>query len=96
MTRDEIIAAYTTGQRTFSWASLSGANLSGANLYEAKNIICAGTDPRGYRFIGVKHETTWTIRAGCRWFTMAEAVAHWTAKNNKDALARLAVIAAHD
>jgi len=34
--------------------------------------------------------------AGCRWFTLNEATAHWTAKNNRDALARIAAIASHD
>jgi hypothetical protein len=32
------------------------------------------------------------ILAGCRWFTVSEAVAHWNAKGNRDALARVALI----
>jgi hypothetical protein len=74
------------------WANLSKANLveanlQGANLTDAKGIICLGTDPRGYRFVGVRHDDGWRISAGCRWFTIDEAKTHW--KNNSDALARI-------
>ena len=75
-------------------ANLHGANLHGANLTYATGIVCAGTDRRGYRFVGVLHADGWRVAAGCRWFTMPEAVAHWTARGNHDALARLAVIQA--
>ncbi len=75
-------------------ANLSEANLHGADLRGAKGIVCAGTDRRGYRFVGVLHADGWRVAAGCRWFTVPEAVAHWTAKGNHDALARLAVIQA--
>ena len=76
-----------------SGANLSHANLSGANLSRATGVVDAGTDPRGYRFIGVRHDDGWRIAAGCRWFTILEAKAHW--KNNPDALARLNVIEAN-
>jgi uncharacterized protein YjbI with pentapeptide repeats len=75
-----------------SGANLSGANLSGANLSGANGAIDAGTDPRGYRFIGVLYDDGIRVLAGCRWFTHAEAVAHWTAKGNRDALARVALL----
>jgi uncharacterized protein YjbI with pentapeptide repeats len=73
-------------------AYLNGANLRGANLTGAIGIVCAGYDPRGYRFVGVRHDGEWTVAAGCRWFTIAEAKDHWA--NNRDALARVAVIEA--
>ena len=73
-------------------ANLDGANLDGARLVGARGIICAGTEPRGYRFLGVRHADQWYVAAGCRWFTIPQAVAHWTQKDNKDALARVGVI----
>ena len=75
-------------------ADLASANLASADLASATGIVCAGTDRRGYRFVGVLHVDGWRVAAGCRWFTLPEAVAHWTAKGNHDALARLAVIQA--
>ena len=68
------------------------ADLSGANLSGAIGAICAGTDPRGYRFVGIAHPDGPRIAAGCRWFTVAEARDHWA--NNRDALARVALIEA--
>jgi len=79
-------------------ANLSGANLSGANLSEADlrraNITGAKgiyllpvQDPRGYSW---PHAILcsggqWRIRAGCRFFTIPEARAHWgeTYKGNR-------------
>ena len=75
-------------------ANLASADLASADLASATGIVCAGTDRRGYRFVGVLHVDGWRVAAGCRWFTLPEAVAHWTAKGNHDALARLAVIQA--
>jgi hypothetical protein len=72
-------------------ANLRGANLRGAGLRGANGIICAGHDGRGYRFTG--HAIAGNllrILAGCRWFTMRDAVAHW--QSNRDALARVDVI----
>ena len=74
-------------------ANLSGANLSEANLRGAKGaFICAGYDNRGYRFTGHLTDKAVYVLAGCRWFTIEQAVIHWTEKNNKDALARVALI----
>jgi len=73
-------------------ARLDGASLVGARLVGAMGIICAGTDPREYRFLGVQHDDQWYVAVGCRWFTIPQAIAHWTAKDNKDALARVGVI----
>ena len=72
-------------------AVLRHAVLTGAVLTGAVGIIDAGQDPRGYRFVGVRHTDGWRVAAGCRWFTIAEARAHWGIKN-RDALARVSVI----
>ena len=73
-------------------ASLDGARLVGARLDGASGIICAGFDPGGYRFLGVRHADQWYVAAGFRWFTIPAAIAHWTAAKNRDALARVGVI----
>ena len=73
-------------------ADLIGADLRGANLSDAGGLVCCGYDRRGYRFVGVKqNDVPFRILAGCRWFTLKEAVDHWTRKNNRDALARVRV-----
>lgn len=76
-------------------ADLSKAYLPNANLTGAIGVICAGTDRRGYRFVGVKHEDGWRVAAGCRWFTIPEAIEHWTKKDNRDALSRVNTIIAN-
>ena len=72
-------------------ADLTGANLHKANLTDttfarvanitdscsAIGIIDAGTDSRGYRWVAVQHDDGPRIYAGCRWFTLSEAHAHW-------------------
>jgi uncharacterized protein YjbI with pentapeptide repeats len=73
-------------------ANLADANLFGATLSGAIGVICAGIDPRGYRFVGVMHDDGPHVAAGCRWFTLAKARAHWA--TNPDALARVELIAA--
>lgn len=86
-------------------ANLRRADLGGADLREVKlreanlsgaiNAVCLGYDQRGYRFVGIRHDGGWCISAGCRWFTMPQAIEHWTDKGNKDALARVAILQAH-
>ena len=81
------------------YADLSSANLSGANLRGAycRNVIGyldLGFDNRGYHFRAVLHDDGWRINAGCRWFTVAEALSHWSAKRNLDALARVDIVRA--
>jgi len=76
-------------------ADLYGADLSRANLSWAGGALSLGQDPRGYWFTAIEHADGWRILAGCRWFTVPEAVAHWTKIGNKDALARVAIVAAH-
>ena len=73
-----------------SGANLSGANLRNANLSGTAGVIDAGHDPRGYRFAGVRHDGGWRVSAGCRWFALEEARAHWA--GNPDALLRVALI----
>ena len=74
-------------------ADLQGADLCNANLHGAADIVCAGYDARGFRFIGHGQvDGGFRISAGCRWFTEEEARAHWKAKNNLDAQLRIAVI----
>lgn len=73
-----------------------GADLHGADLHGAQGVVCCGYDTRGYRFVGVRHNDGWRVLAGCRWFTISEAIAHWTAKGNKDALARIRILGAHE
>jgi hypothetical protein len=76
-------------------ADLRDASLRGAILTDATGYIDLGTDKRGHHFRAVLHDTGWIINAGCRWFTIAEAIAHWTDTKNKDALARVAIVQAH-
>ena len=59
-------------------ANLEGANLKGANL-EGANLIYALPvgDLRGYRPYATWFNDQWMICAGCRYFTIAQARAHW-------------------
>ena len=57
-------------------ADLRGANLRGANLRGA-GIIVGGIRSDGYQFFLYKEDGGWIVRAGCRCFTVKEAVAHW-------------------
>jgi len=71
-----------------SGAYLRGADLSGADLRRADlsgaSIIDAGQDVRGYRFVAVRHDNGLRIGAGCRWFTLPEARAHWLQAHDDD------------
>ena len=69
--------AYLSGA-DLSGASLSGASLSGASLNCAKAVIRVGPTRDGWEFFGVKHDACVMIKAGCRWFTAADARDHWT------------------
>jgi hypothetical protein len=60
-------------------ASLEGADLRGANgVYELDMA-----DPRRYRPVAVAHADGWRISSGCRWFTVEEAMAHWSNPEHK-------------
>ena len=56
----------------------------------ADTLICAGRDMRGYEFLGIPHKGARMVAAGCRWFTLTEARAHWA--NNPEALAKVSYI----
>lgn len=75
-------------------ADMRETNLRGADLSDAYGYVCAGWDQRGYHFFGVQHADGWRVSAACRWFTLAEAEAHWTKRGNEDALARVAIVRA--
>jgi len=70
--------ATLSGADDLSRANLSGANLSGANL------IVGGMRSDGYAFM--LHKAlggSVKLRAGCRYFSIEEAKAHWL-KTRKD------------
>lgn len=81
-----------TGGRDGKRANLSRADLSRANL------IDGGQDRRGYRFVGAPWGDGVRIAAGCRWFTLSAARAHWRdnvqSRNAAECLARVEFIAA--
>ena len=60
-----------------SEANLSGANLRGADLSGA-DLLCLGQRSDGYWFYAQPTEDGIKIKAGCRYFLMSEARAHWT------------------
>ena len=69
-------------------ADLSGANLSEANLYRA-NLIVGGYRSDGFCFLLYKEpDGTVKLRAGCRYFSIKEAKAHWLATRNGTQLGR--------
>ena len=86
-----------------SGADLSGANLSEANLYRANlfgadlskanlfgaNLIVGGYRSDGFCFLLYKEpDGTVKLRAGCRYFSIKEAKAHWLATRNGTQLGR--------
>lgn len=75
-------------------ANWLGADVSRAILHgcSGPNFVDLGVDGRRYHFRAVRFADGWRITAGCRNFTLAQAVAHWKEKGNKDALARLAIL----
>jgi uncharacterized protein YjbI with pentapeptide repeats len=59
-------------------ADLTGANLTGANLTDA-NLIIGGQRSDGYQFFGYRDGDRLHIKAGCRYFSAADAKEHWNA-----------------
>ena len=47
-------------------------------------IISAGEDSRGYTFAAVLQDGEWRIRAGCRDFSIDEALEHWGPDGESD------------
>ena len=59
-------------------ADLTGANLTDANLWHTDGIIrVTGHDRRGWELFVITWEDGPRIKAGCRWFTLDEALSHW-------------------
>lgn len=61
-------------------------------ILDLDNEVC---DPRGYRPYAVRSthfEGGWLITSGCRWFTVAEALAHWGALAYHDGMVRSAPV----
>jgi hypothetical protein len=69
-------------------AFLRDAEVEGAVFTNCIGLFDAGTDPRGYRFVGIKHAAGWRIKAGCRWFSEHHAIMHWR-QFNDDAMERV-------
>ena len=40
-------------------------------------IVDGGADSRGYYFTGMRQSDGWRIKAGCRNYSIDEALAHW-------------------
>ena len=59
-------------------ACLRDANLKGVRLHDTAGLMLIGTRSDGYDFYAVQHDNTLMIKAGCHWFTLAEAYAHWS------------------
>ena len=76
------------------WAIKSGANLNGADLSRAdlgdQWIIQGATRSDGYAFFfqKLKDDKEPMVKAGCRYFTLAEAKAHWIATRGNTPLGR--------
>ena len=62
-------------------ADLQGANLQGANLRSAIGLVYLTQTDVGYLVLAQQPEpeVPWRIRAGCRDFSIDEAIAHWSA-----------------
>jgi hypothetical protein len=59
-------------------ADLGEANLRGANLGNARGIWSIGPSIDGYIFYSVINNGETYIKAGCRYFTVTDAINHWT------------------
>jgi len=76
-----------------SGADLSGADLSGANLSGAQNLTRVGPTSDGYEVFAVPSDKGLMVKAGCHWFTYAEALAYYTADKRNIADERRAYLA---
>lgn len=85
-----VIAAVNAGASLegviFKGADLRGAylvcaDLGGANLRGAIGVIDGGQRSDSHRFVAVRHDHGPKILAGCRWFTLPEARAHWAERH---------------
>lgn len=79
--RASLTGASLTGAN-LDGASLYGAILTGANLYDktvATGIWRRATRSDGYEFFLWHCQEGFFIKAGCRFFTLEQGRAHWTA-----------------
>jgi uncharacterized protein YjbI with pentapeptide repeats len=93
------LSGCTLDRADFTDADLTGVDLRDAQIESAifkgcTGLVDAGTDPRGYRFVGVKQDdSSWRVKAGCRWYGIKQAIQHWRYdENNEDAMERVQVI----
>ena len=70
LTGADLCSANLTG------ADLTGTGLAGADLTGAKGILRIGPSADGYEFYGVVRDGEVWIKAGCRWFSAADARTH--------------------
>ena len=66
------------------FTSVGGLNLRGYEHPLPDWIISAGEDSRGYTFAAVLQDGEWRIRAGCRDFSIDEALEHWGPDGESD------------
>ena len=59
-------------------------DLRGYNCTLPDWIISAGKDRRGYWFAALRIAGVWRVRAGCRDFSMDQALAHWGSGGQSD------------
>ena len=68
----------------FRHADFRGANLRGADLRGVTGVLSVPvSDLRTYRWLAVAYKDGWMIAAGCHWFTLDEARAHWLSPDYK-------------
>ena len=73
---DAYLGGADLGSAVLRGAVLRGADLRGADLRDAVLIHC-GARSDGYEFFAhIRNGDLW-IKAGCRYFTVADAKAHW-------------------
>ena len=71
------------GGSDLSHSNLRRSDLSHSDL-SGSNLIDAGQDRRGYRFVGVRQEVGYMIHAGCRWLSVESAKDHWNNTHARD------------
>ncbi len=70
------LSSANLSRANLSGADLSGADLSGADLYGADHIL-RGPCLDGHEVFLVRFEDGPRYKAGCRWFSVAQAKEHW-------------------
>lgn len=66
------------GRANLVGADLRGANLWSADLWSAKGFLYLTQTDHGYLVYASWTSTEWRIMAGCRYFSITEARAHWS------------------